>query len=599
MVQKSLKRSLVETNLERKCRILFGVCLLVFVSLAFYWVDRVTRRLIVNATRQQAGNQVVTILHRKHLVGFETDLNPEMKEMADELSHDFQGDQKFKWEIISLQPQFKRHYLNHVQAPGDPEEQALLEELANKISAGESEGEGDDTAFNPRQVNVARIDKESRQYQYYEAIHWGASCTDCHAPVDAAASLPAGDVAAMTASQPPMQVIKVIMPYKETEAAISQANAILITVALATVFVSMLGLYLIVKVVIVKPLKHLRDVSDEISRGNSQLRAEIETNDEFQELAGSFNRMLHHLMDAQGELEQVNVELDARVDQLAQLNMRLYEMNRMKDDFLANMSHELRTPLNSIIGFSDVLQNIDSLDEKQKRYAGNIQKSGRLLLEMITDILDLAKMEAGKMELRPTEFLLHSVVHAQCDMVRSLTEEKQIDLAVDVPRELPPVFQDQKKLQQVLTNLLSNAIKFTPEGGRIIVKAHQTADEMLEMTVEDTGVGIPAEDREVIFEKFRQSSILVGDDGLTREYSGTGLGLSIIKELCKLMGGRVSFESEVGKGSTFKVTVPWNANAESQFNVALNARLREMSKPTRADFQSSPSDPPVSTSADS
>ena len=599
MVQKSLKRSLVETNLERKCRILFGVCLLVFVSLAFYWVDRVTRRLIVNATRQQAGNQVVTILHRKHLVGFETDLNPEMKEMADELSHDFQGDQKFKWEIISLQPQFKRHYLNHVQAPGDPEEQALLEELANKISTGESEGEGDDTAFNPRQVNVARIDKESRQYQYYEAIHWGASCTDCHAPVDAAASLPAGDVAAMTASQPPMQVIKVIMPYKETEPAISQANAILITVALATVFVSMLGLYLIVKVVIVKPLKHLRDVSDEISRGNSQLRAEIETNDEFQELAGSFNRMLHHLMDAQGELEQVNVELDARVDQLAQLNMRLYEMNRMKDDFLANMSHELRTPLNSIIGFSDVLQNIDSLDEKQKRYAGNIQKSGRLLLEMITDILDLAKMEAGKMELRPTEFLLHSVVHAQCDMVRSLTEEKQIDLAVDVPRELPPVFQDQKKLQQVLTNLLSNAIKFTPEGGRIIVKAHQTADEMLEMTVEDTGVGIPAEDREVIFEKFRQSSILVGDDGLTREYSGTGLGLSIIKELCKLMGGRVSFESEVGKGSTFKVTVPWNANAESQFNVALNARLREMSKPTRADFQSSPSDPPVSTSADS
>lgn len=228
MVQKSLKRSLVETNLERKCRILFGVCLLVFVSLAFYWVDRVTRRLIVNATRQQAGNQVVTILHRKHLVGFETDLNPEMKEMADELSHDFQGDQKFKWEIISLQPQFKRHYLNHVQAPGDPEEQALLEELANKISAGESEGEGDDTAFNPRQVNVARIDKESRQYQYYEAIHWGASCTDCHAPVEAAASLPAGDVAAMTASQPPMQVIKVIMPYKETEAAISQANAILI-----------------------------------------------------------------------------------------------------------------------------------------------------------------------------------------------------------------------------------------------------------------------------------------------------------------------------------------------------------------------------------
>lgn len=403
----------------------------------------------------------------------------------------------------------------------------------------------------------------------------------------------------MAASEPPLQAIKVIMPYKETEAAISQANAILITVAVATVFVSMLGLYLIVKVVIVKPLKHLRDVSDEISRGNSQLRAEIETNDEFQELAGSFNRMLHHLMDTQGELEQVNGELDARVDQLAQLNMRLYEMNRMKDDFLANMSHELRTPLNSIIGFSDVLQNIDSLDEKQRRYASNIQKSGRLLLEMINDILDLAKMEAGKMEIRPTEFLVHSIVHAQCDMVRSLTEEKQIDLAVEVPRDLPPLYQDQSKLQQVLTNLLSNAIKFTPEGGRIIVNARHTADDMLELTVEDTGVGIPAEDREVIFEKFRQSSVLVGEDGLTREYSGTGLGLSIIKELCKLMGGRVSFESEVGKGSTFKVTIPWNANVEPQFNAALNAKLRELTKPTQADFQTKAPETPVSTATES
>ena len=171
--------------------------------------------------------------------------------------------------------------------------------------------------------------------------------------------------------------------------------------AILTVFMAMITLYLIVRYVIVKPLKHLRDVSDDMSRGKMEVRAEIHTNDEFEELAHSFNRMLRHLTDTQAELRRVNKDLDGKVDELAQLNMRLYEMNRLKGDFLANMSHELRTPLNSIIGFSEVLQGIESLNDKQKRYAANIQKSGRVLLEMINDILDLAKMEAGKMEVRP------------------------------------------------------------------------------------------------------------------------------------------------------------------------------------------------------
>ena len=276
--------------------------------------------------------------------------------------------------------------------------------------------------------------------------------------------------------------------------------------------------------------------------------------------------MLRHLIEAQGELRNVNASLDAKVDELAQLNMRLYEMNRLKSDFLANMSHELRTPLNSIIGFSEVLQGVESLTEKQKRYARNIQKSGRILLEMINDILDLAKLEAGKMELRPTEFRIDSVLMAQCDMVRSLTEEKNIDLEVKVPDDAPPLYQDQSKVQQVLTNLLSNAIKFTPEGGRIVVAARCNDQEHLEMTVADTGVGIPEEDREIIFEKFRQSRSVLGRDGLTREYSGTGLGLSIVKELSKLLGGEVTFESELGRGSTFKVTLPWRLSDRSRFS---------------------------------
>ncbi len=150
--------------------------------------------------------------------------------------------------------------------------------------------------------------------------------------------------------------------------------------------------------------------------------------------------------------------------------MRLYEMNRLKSDFLANMSHELRTPLNSIIGFSEVLQSIDALNDKQKRYAGNIQKSGRVLLEMINDILDLAKMEAGKMEIRPSEFRIDTLVEARSAIWSGRWPKTRTSTwSSRSIASLPPVYQDQGKVQQILTNLLSNAIKFTPEGGRIVV----------------------------------------------------------------------------------------------------------------------------------
>ncbi|MFP6621083.1 MAG: HAMP domain-containing sensor histidine kinase, partial [Pirellulaceae bacterium] len=231
-----------------------------------------------------------------------------------------------------------------------------------------------------------------------------------------------------------------------------------------------------------------------------------------------------------------------------------------------------------IIGFSEVLQGIGSLNDKQKRYAENIQKSGRLLLEMINDILDLAKMEAGKMDLRPSEFFLETVAQAQCDMMRSLTEEKNIDLEVQVSGNETPLYQDQAKVQQILMNLLSNAIKFTPEGGRITVRAWRDSDGQLELTVTDTGVGIAEEDREIIFEKFRQGTAALGGDNLTREYSGTGLGLSILKELCKLMDGEISFESQLGIGSTFRVVLPWEARERSRQNGRLAAKLDDMAK---------------------
>ncbi len=410
-------------------------------------------------------------------------------------------------------------------------------------------------------------------------------CEDCHKSLQDMGTSSAAEIGESYMAEPPLLAVKVILPYQDTAGgAISSSRAILIAVAILTVFLAMITLYLIVRYVIVKPLQHLRDVSDEVSRGKLEVRAEISTGDEFEELAHSFNRMLRHLTEAQGELRRVNVDLDGKVDELAQLNMRLYEMNRLKDDFLANMSHELRTPLNSIIGFSEVLQGISALNDKQKRYATNIQKSGRVLLEMINDILDLAKMEAGKMEIRPSEFRIDTLVQAQCDMVRSLAEDKNIDLVVNVNRSLPAVYQDQAKIQQILTNLLSNAIKFTPEGGRIEVAADHDNDGRLVLTVADTGVGIAAEDRDIIFEKFRQSNSILGEDGLTREYSGTGLGLSILKELCKLLRGEISFESELGQGSTFTVVLPWVSADRSPRESSLNAQLQNLTAPKADEF---------------
>jgi signal transduction histidine kinase len=259
--------------------------------------------------------------------------------------------------------------------------------------------------------------------------------------------------------------------------------------------------------------------------------------------------------------------------------MQLYEMNRVKSDFMATMSHELRTPLNSILGFSDVLGSIDSLDDKQKRYVQNIQKSGRVLLEMINNILDLAKIESGRMDIRLTDFQIGQVVAAQCDMARPLSEKKNIDLETQIPADLPSMHQDQARVQQILNNLLSNAIKFTPEGGRITVSVQRNERDELVMKVADTGVGIAEEDQQVIFEKFRQGGAgTTSGDAMTREYSGTGLGLSIVKELCRLLDGEVTVQSELGKGSVFTVRLPWGLERQPPLDSPMAEGLEEFGR---------------------
>jgi signal transduction histidine kinase len=226
--------------------------------------------------------------------------------------------------------------------------------------------------------------------------------------------------------------------------------------------------------------------------------------------------------------------------------------NRHKSEFLANMSHELRTPLNAIIGFSEVLQEklFGELNEKQAEYTEDILTSGQHLLSLINEILDLSKVEAGRMELEMATFDLPLAIDNARTFVRERAVKHGITLDVDVDERLGEYVGDERKIKQILLNLLSNAVKFTPEAGRISITANKT-DHGVEISVSDTGIGIPLAEQPTIFEEFRQ----VGGD-YAHKKEGTGLGLTLAKKFVELHGGKIWVESEVGKGSTFTFNLP-------------------------------------------
>ena len=224
--------------------------------------------------------------------------------------------------------------------------------------------------------------------------------------------------------------------------------------------------------------------------------------------------------------------------------------NRHKSEFLANMSHELRTPLNAIIGFSEVLlQGIfGDLNDKQREYLEDVLSSGKHLLSLINDILDLSKIEAGRLELELSTFSLAAALDSGLTIVRERAARHGITLAAIVPNDLPPVEADERKVKQILYNLLSNAVKFTPDGGRVEVRVRLSGDD-LEVAVQDNGIGIAPEDQPKVFEEFRQV-------GRERSREGTGLGLTLTKRFVELHGGKIGLESQAGAGSTFSFTLP-------------------------------------------
>src|SRR5215510_729113 len=259
------------------------------------------------------------------------------------------------------------------------------------------------------------------------------------------------------------------------------------------------------------------------------------------------------------EVRKTAMYLEEQSDELTRLNEELAKANRLKSDFLANMSHELRTPLNSIIGFSDMLltEEIGPLSETQRDFLETVARNGRHLLQLISELLDLSKIEAGHLKLTLEPIDLRQLLHEAADSVRAQTEKRRHRFDLDLPGDPLPVTADHVRVRQVLLNLLSNAIKFTPEGGQVRLAGRPDSDGV-RVEVVDTGIGISLSDQQKLFHEFVQL-----DPSASRHYEGTGLGLALCKRLVELHGGRIGVDSDRGRGSTFWFTLPREARPSS------------------------------------
>ncbi|WP_186510894.1 sensor histidine kinase [Caenimonas sedimenti] len=346
------------------------------------------------------------------------------------------------------------------------------------------------------------------------------------------------------------------------EQPVAEALAPVVAAVRRTALLLLLGLVLAVLASayvarrMVRPIRAIGKGALTLAEGNLAHRIDVRTGDELQDLAQRVNHLAERLQDMTGNLER-KVEERTResarlVTEIEHKSAQLALAGQHKSEFLASMSHELRTPLNAVIGFSEVLleRMFGELNDKQAEYLVDIHGSGKHLLSLINDILDLSKIEAGRMDLELARFSVPDVLQGTVSLLRERAGRGRVGLTLVCDPELHEWVADERKFRQILLNLLSNAIKFTPAGGSVQVEA-QEADRGLQVSVKDNGIGIRAEDREVVFEEFRQAS---GNHLAKAE--GTGLGLALTRRLVELHGGTITLASEPGQGSTFVFRLP-------------------------------------------
>ncbi|MHC4543505.1 MAG: sensor histidine kinase [Planctomycetota bacterium] len=508
-------------SLADKCRIAFGAAVVFVLILAlllpYLWMGQLTKKAYLDASRAKAET-----LLRRHF---------RLKEPGETVLPAL-ADSGVELDVNDPEMQFIRF-----TEESETKLSQLTEEQRQMIKSLRSEQTGDDDIFFARKAGILYSN-------YVRIFKANDKCISCHKPQVSASAFSLNE-----------QVGAVII---QRSADISYTVLInWVSIIVAILFAgtgAVVAFYMITQRVILRPIRQLRALASNVAEGNLDIRSAIKTGDEYEKLANAFNDMLDGLQAAQEKFRQANKQLDAKIAELSERNIELFKANKIKSEFLANISHEFRTPLNAILGFAQVLRDKPGVlkKEKARRYAENIITGGNRLLNMINDLLDLAKTEAGKMELHIEKTSVKQLCKALIASFSLLTKKKKIKVKLLTENNIPPLMTDAGKIQQILNNFLSNAVKFTPQRGKIEIRASLLQDEnTVRIAVSDTGCGIAEADKEKIFEKFRQT-----DGSITRESTGSGLGLTISRELAAMLAGSIGLESELDEGSTFWLDIP-------------------------------------------
>ena len=510
-------------SLAEKCRLAFGAAVVFVLALAlllpYVWMGQLTRKTLLDSGKARA-----QMLQNRH---FQIDQAGEAALAALDSTGGVMDANNPQMRWIRFAEENQQQFAQ------------LTDEQKEMIESLKAEEDRDD--------GILLGKKDSASYgSYVRIFRANDKCISCHNPQ--------GSAGAFSLNEP---IGAAVIQSRRAASEIGKTvliNRVCILVAgLIAGAGAVVAFYMITQRVILRPIRQLRALANNVAEGNLDIRSSIKTRDEYEKLASAFNHMLDGLQAAQEKLRQANKQLDDKIAELSERNIELFKANRIKGEFLANISHEFRTPLNAILGFAEILREKGGSlkKDKSRRYAENIIAGGQRLLNMINDLLDMAKTEAGKMKLRIEKTSVPELCKGLVGSFSPLTKRKKIKVKLTVDDDIPILSTDTGKVQQILYNFLSNAVKFTPKGGRIEIRAAMVDEKTVRIAVCDTGCGIAEPDREKIFEKFRQA-----DGSITRRSTGSGLGLAISNELASMLAGTIGMESEPQKGSTFWLDIP-------------------------------------------
>jgi signal transduction histidine kinase len=514
-------------SLAEKCRIAFGAAVVFILALAlllpYIWMDKLTTKASLDAGR--AKSEMLLNRHFQLKEGGETALAP-LNNLGGPLDA---NDAELSWLGFRKEEQGKLSKLTDRQ-----------KEVIEVLKAEETRGD-----------NIFFEEKDGILYSNYVRVFRATdSCISCHHAEGSASAFGRNEpIGAVVIQSPALEISRTVF-----------INRVFIIVAgLIGGAGAIVAFYMITQRVILRPIRQLRALANNVAEGNLDIRSSIQTRDEYEKLAEAFNHMLDGLQSSQEKLREANKQLDAKIIELSTRNIELFKANKVKGEFLANISHEFRTPLNAILGFAEILREKPGILKKDKaqRYAENIITGGQRLLNMINDLLDMAKTEAGKMKLYMEKTSVPQLCKGLVASYSAVTKKKRIKVKLLIDDDIPILSTDAGKVQQIMYNFLSNAVNFTPQRGRIEIRAAMLDEKTVRLSVSDTGCGIAEPDREKIFEKFRQA-----DGSITRQSTGSGLGLAISKELATILAGSIGMESETGKGSTFWLDIPVTLSIE-------------------------------------